>query len=58
LSRIKVVNGHTNTFKSSLKVAFNPPKTTRKRRQQKRRQKKANDAYNKEWRQTEKGEKE
>lgn len=44
--------------KNRLKVAFNPPKTTRKRKKQKRRQKKTDDACNKEWRQTEKGEKE
>ena len=44
--------------KNRPKIAFNPPKTTRKRRKQKRRQKKADDTYNKEWRQTEKGEKE
>jgi len=58
LSRIKVVNDHTNTPKKQTKSSLQSTKNNKEKKTIKRRQKKANDAYNKEWRQTEKGEKE
>jgi hypothetical protein len=58
LSRIKIVNDHTNTSQKQTKSSLQSTKNNKEKKKTKRRQKKADGAHNKEWRQTEKGEKE